>query len=320
MDYFLLPPEVNSGRMYTGPGSGPMLAAAAGWDAVAAVLESTASGYSSEVSGLTGQAWHGPSSMAMTAAAMPYVAWLHATAIQAAQTSAQAYGAAAAYEAAFAMTVPPPVIAANRALLMALIATNFFGQNTPAIAACEAQYMAMWVQDASAMYTYAADCSTLSTLTPFNEPPRTTNEAGQGAQARAVAQTAGNATSAHTQSLVQLTQPAASPRLSSPAASPQLSSPVDPPNPMPQVNPQVNPPLRGLRANGLHGLHGLHGLDGNTGLEGDSTQGLSQTTRGFLQGNQGNPGGPNQTAVSAPGTELDVDELGGPGGFPQGGY
>ncbi len=41
---------------------------------------------------------------------------------------------------AFAMTVPPPVIAANRAELMALVATNFLGQNTPAIAATEAQY------------------------------------------------------------------------------------------------------------------------------------------------------------------------------------
>ena len=37
----------------------------------------------------------------------------------------------------FAATVPPPVIAANRALLAMLIATNFLGQNTPAIAATE---------------------------------------------------------------------------------------------------------------------------------------------------------------------------------------
>ena len=152
----MLPPEVNSGRMYVGPGAGPMLAAAATWDAVAAGLESTAAGYSVEAAGLTGQAWSGPASMAMAAAATPYVAWLQASAAQAAQTSAQAYGAAAAYEAAFAMTVPPPVIATNRALLMALIATNFFGQNTAAIAATEAQYTEMWAQDATAMYGYAA--------------------------------------------------------------------------------------------------------------------------------------------------------------------
>ena len=32
MDFAILPPEINSGRMYAGPGSGPMLAAAAAWD------------------------------------------------------------------------------------------------------------------------------------------------------------------------------------------------------------------------------------------------------------------------------------------------
>ena len=156
MDFALLPPEVNSGLIYAGPGSGPMLSAATGWDALAAQLESAAGGYAAELAGLSGQAWAGPSSLLMTAAATPYVEWLSTTAGQAAQTAVQAYAAAAAYEAAFAMTVPPPVIASNRVQLMALIETNFFGQNTPAIAATEAEYMEMWAQDAAAMYGYAA--------------------------------------------------------------------------------------------------------------------------------------------------------------------
>jgi PPE-repeat protein len=201
MDFGLLPPEVNSARMYTGPGAGPLLTAAAGWEAVAAQLESTAAGYSSQVTGLTGQ-WLGPSSMAMAAAATPYVAWLHASAAEAGLTAAQAYAAVAAYEVAFAMTVPPPVIAANRALLMALVATNFFGQNTAAIAACEAQYMQMWIQDAVAMYGYAVDSQTASTLTAFDEPPQTTNPNAQLAQARSVAQTATTNSVARTQSLL----------------------------------------------------------------------------------------------------------------------
>lgn len=183
MDFASLPPEINSRLMYAGPGSGPMLAAAVGWDALAAQLESTASGYAAELAGLTGQAWSGPSSLLMTAAAAPYVEWLSTAAAQAAQAGAQAYAAAAAYEAAFAMTVPPPVIAANRAQLMALIATNFFGQNTPAIAVTEAEYMQMWAQDATAMYGYAAASESASTLTPFDEPPQTTNPAAHGAQA-----------------------------------------------------------------------------------------------------------------------------------------
>ena len=68
----------------------------------------------------------------------------------------------------------------------------------------EAQYAEMSAQDATAMYDDAGASSAARTLTPFNEPPRTTNPAGQGAQARAVGQTAGTATSAHAQSLAQL--------------------------------------------------------------------------------------------------------------------
>ena len=181
MDFAILPPEINSGRMYTGPGPGPMLAAAAAWDDLAAELGSTAASYASEVSALTSGAWQGPSSASMAAAAAPYVAWMNATAAQAEETGSQAKVAAAAYEAAFAATVPPEVIAANRALLMMLIATNILGQNTPAIAATEAHYMEMWAQDATAMYAYAGSSAGASQLTPFSEPPPTTNNAGTAA-------------------------------------------------------------------------------------------------------------------------------------------
>jgi PPE-repeat protein len=185
-----------------------MLEAAANWEAVATQLESAAAGYSAQVSGLTGLTWVGPSSMSMSAAAEPYVAWLQASAAQAAQTSAQAYAAAAAYEAAFAMTVPPPVVAANRAQLMALISTNVFGQNTPAIAVTEAEYMEMWTQDATAMYGYAVDASAAGSLSSYDEPPQTTNQTGQDAQARALAQSATNTANGQTQNLTQLAQPA----------------------------------------------------------------------------------------------------------------
>lgn len=134
MDFGVLPPEINSGRMYAGPGSGPMLAAAAAWDGLATELQSTAADYGSVISVLTG-VWSGQSSGTMAAAAAPYVAWMSATAALAREAAAQASAAAAAYEAAFAATVPPPVVAANRAELAVLAATNIFGQNTGAIAA-----------------------------------------------------------------------------------------------------------------------------------------------------------------------------------------
>jgi PPE family len=52
-------------------------------------------------------------------AAAPYVGWLSAAAAQAEGAAYQARAAASAFEAALAATVPPPVIAANHALLMA---------------------------------------------------------------------------------------------------------------------------------------------------------------------------------------------------------
>ena|SRR5271168_234931 len=187
MFYGAFPPEFNSGRMYTGPGAESLVAAATAWENLVTELQSTASAYSSVISNLSTGPWVGPSSLAMAAAAAPYVAWMQQTAVQAAQTAAQATEAASAYETAFAAHVPPPVIAENRALLAELVATNLFGQNTSQIAATEAQYSEMWAQDAVAMDTYFASSATASNnLTEFSPAPKTTNEAGPAMQAAAL--------------------------------------------------------------------------------------------------------------------------------------
>jgi PPE-repeat protein len=190
LDFGLLPPEINSGRMYSGPGPGPLLAAAEAWDGLAADLGFASAGYGSTLSELTSGNWIGPTSSAMMAAVTPYVNWLSTTAAQAEETANHARAAVAAYEAAFTMTVPPPAIAANRALLMALIATNFFGQNTPAIMATEALYVEMWAQDAAAMYSYAGAAAAAAQVTPFAAPPQTANQGGVSEQADAVAKAA----------------------------------------------------------------------------------------------------------------------------------
>ena len=190
LDFGLLPPEVNSGRMYSGPGPGPLLAASEAWDGLAAELGIASAGYGSTLSELTSGSWTGPTSSAMMAAVTPYVDWLSTTAAQAEQTANQARAAVAAYEAAFAMTVPPPAIAANRALLLALVATNFFGQNTAAIMATEALYVEMWAQDAAAMYSYTAASAAATVVTPFVAPPQTANQDGVNNQADAVANAA----------------------------------------------------------------------------------------------------------------------------------
>jgi PPE-repeat protein len=196
MIYGAFPPEFNSGRMYSGPGAESMVVAATAWENLATELQSTASAYSSVVANLTSGPWVGPSSLAMAAAAAPYVAWMQQTAAQATQTAAQASQAAAAYEAAYAAHVPPPVIAANRELLAELMATNLLGQNTAAIAATEAQYSEMWAKDAVAMDTYFASSATASKLTPFTTAPQTTTAEGTAMQMAAAPSTAAAAAAA----------------------------------------------------------------------------------------------------------------------------
>jgi len=207
IDFAMFPPEINSGRMYAGPGAGPMTAASAAWDALADDLYLAAAGYGYTVSDLT-SSWLGPSSMSMATAAATYVSWITVTAAQAALTAAQATAAVAAYEAAFAMTVPPPVIAANRALLLALVATNFFGQNTPAIMATEALYVEMWAQDAAAMYGYAGASLAASALTPFTTPPQTTSPSGLGGMAAAVTQAVSTSAGTSAQTVAPLSSTA----------------------------------------------------------------------------------------------------------------
>ena len=204
MDFGALPPEINSTRMYAGPGPGTMLAASAGWEALAAELQDAAAGYQSVITSLTDESWTGPTSAAMAAAVAPYVTWMWAAAEQCQLAATQATSAAAAYDTAYAMTVPPPVVVANRVQLATLVATNLLGQNTPAIMATEAQYAEMWAQDAMAMYTYAASSAMASAFKTFETPPQTTNPAGVAGQAGTVAHAAATQVAGHANTASQL--------------------------------------------------------------------------------------------------------------------
>ncbi|HEY4794825.1 MAG TPA: PPE family protein [Mycobacterium sp.] len=219
MDFGALPPEINSTRMYSGPGSAPMRTASAAWNLLAAELESAATQYQSTIDVLDDE-WLGPTSATMTAAVDPYITWMSTTSAQAEQTAAQASAAASAYEAAYAMTVPPLEVAANRTQLAMLVATNVIGQNTPAIAANEAMYGEMWAQDAAAMYGYAGSSAAASSVKAFTQPPETSNPAAQAMQGSAVTQANGASTGSGVQSqLQQLTS-------TIPSSLKQLTSPM----------------------------------------------------------------------------------------------
>ena len=180
MNFATLPPEINSGRMYEGPGSGTMTEAVTAWDRLATRLYTAVADYRAVTSKLAAR-WEGPASTAMTQAATPYIDWLNAAAAQAEHAATQAAAAVSAHETALAAVVPPSVIDANRALRISLATTNCLGQASPAIADTEADYEQMWAQDADAMYAYAGASADASTMTPFTSPPTTAGPARRGA-------------------------------------------------------------------------------------------------------------------------------------------
>lgn len=161
MNFAALPPEINSGRMYDGPGSGSMTEAATAWERLATRLYTAAADYHAVTAKLA----------AMTEAAAPYIDWLTATAAYAEHAATLAAAAARSHETALAAVVAPPVIDANRALRRSLAIRNCLGQTSPAIADAEADYEQMWARNADAMHAYAGASAVASTVTPFTSPP-----------------------------------------------------------------------------------------------------------------------------------------------------
>lgn len=225
LDYGAFPPEFNSARIYSGPGSGSLVAAASAWSSLAAELNAAALSYDKVVTALASEEWLGSASASMASAVAPYVGWMSTTAAQAEEAASQARAAAAAYEAALAASVPPPLIAANQMQVSQLQATNVLGQNTPLIAQLEAQYGEYWAQDAAAMYSYAGQSASASKVTPFQKAPQVTNPSGQAAQSAAVSTATANSTSTNTTKALQsLAQPASSSTTATKAATTAAST------------------------------------------------------------------------------------------------
>jgi PPE-repeat protein len=170
MDFRTLPPEINSGRLYSGPGSQSFMDAAEAWDGLAARLYDAAAQCVSVTAKLAA-GWQVPAATALTQATAPYIGWLNVVAAQAERTATQAKSAASAYALALAAMVHPSAIEANRALRSWLAETNCLGQSSPAIADAETGYDQMWAQDVETMYAYARASADAVTMTPFLSPP-----------------------------------------------------------------------------------------------------------------------------------------------------
>ena len=180
IDFSAFPPEINSGLLYSGPGAVPMMAAATAYANLAAEVSATATQWESIISTLTTEQWTGGGSAAAATAAQPIVTYLTDTATALEQAATQATASAAAYETAFAATVPPPVVAVNRATQAALLPLAVIPTVAAEIAALDAQYAEMWAQDALAMTAYQAGATAASALTPVTPLTTTTDPGVQG--------------------------------------------------------------------------------------------------------------------------------------------
>ncbi|WP_066908036.1 PPE family protein [Mycobacterium interjectum] len=170
MDFGTLPPEISSALIHAGPGAGSLIEAAAAWERLGIELEESLPSYSSVLSSMT-ETWRGSSSAAMTQAVEPYLVWLRTTAQQCEKVGSSMQAVAVAFELACRTVVFPVQVTTNRTRLAQLIATNWLGTNAVAIAETDAQYEGMWVNNAAAMYRYAATSAQATRLPQFLSPP-----------------------------------------------------------------------------------------------------------------------------------------------------
>lgn len=164
------PPEVITGRLMSGAGPGPMAAASAAFGAASTALGETNDRLVAQLAWLQTH-WLGPAAESMAVSLTKHLSWLRVLEVQLDEAAARTAAQAAAFSQAYATMVPMPAIVANRVTLSSLEATNFLGVNAIPIAATEAQYLEMTIQDITVQSTYLAQTIANTTFEPFTPMP-----------------------------------------------------------------------------------------------------------------------------------------------------
>lgn len=163
------PPEVITGRLMSGAGAAPMLAASAQYTAAAAAFEASADRLMAQTMYL-GVTWLGEAAQAMQITTVRHLAWMRVLQAQLVLAAARTADQAAAFSTAFTTMAQMPEIVENRVTTAVLHATNFLGVNTVPIAVREGQYQAMWAQDVAVQSAYFAATVANTTFEPFVPP------------------------------------------------------------------------------------------------------------------------------------------------------
>ena len=160
------PPEVITGRLMSGAGAAPMLAASAQYTAAAAAYEASADRLMAQMIYLSSN-WQGTTAQALERTTVRHLAWMRVMQTQLVLAASRTAAQAAAFTTAFTTMAQMPEIVENRVTTATLHATNFLGVNTIPIAVREGQYQAMWAQDVAVQSAYFAATVANTTFEPF---------------------------------------------------------------------------------------------------------------------------------------------------------
>ncbi|ETZ55331.1 PPE family protein [Mycobacterium avium subsp. hominissuis] len=171
----VLPPDINAPLVHGGEGPFSLEQAALAFASAAVQDEANAQLLAALMAAVRDQ-WDGVAADQYAAQLQPLIAWFEALAVNGHASAAQIQSAATSIADAIALSPHPTEVTTNRLTWGTLVATNFFGVNTPAINVADAQYLEFWFRAAFARASSDIETEVATTtLVPWEPPPTPVN-------------------------------------------------------------------------------------------------------------------------------------------------